>query len=174
MLPLSPLEPELAVAIVMEPESSAVPTPLVTLTAPPVLAPRPPSMDTAPPSDPLLPSLNASLQRQRASCGAVSGGLACGHGHRPAGPVLPSPTLREIAPPAPPVAIARLHRKRPRRPKSRGPGCQRHVAAHGLDSESAVAIVWSLSRPQFRRRSSHSRRRPCSPEATLDGHGATL
>ena len=36
MLPLSPLEPESAVAIVMEPESSAVPTPLVTLTAPPV------------------------------------------------------------------------------------------------------------------------------------------
>ena len=36
MLPLSPLEPgSWPVAIVMEPESSAVPTPLVTLTAPP-------------------------------------------------------------------------------------------------------------------------------------------
>ena len=34
MLPLTPLEPESAVAIVIEPESSAVPTPLVKFTAP--------------------------------------------------------------------------------------------------------------------------------------------
>ena len=40
MSPLTPEEPELAVAIVMEPESSEVPTPLVTLTAPPVDPPR--------------------------------------------------------------------------------------------------------------------------------------
>ena len=49
MLPLSPLEPELAVAIVMEPESSAVPTPLVTLTAPPSNPPDPPLICTSPP-----------------------------------------------------------------------------------------------------------------------------
>ena len=99
MLPLSPLEPELAVAIVMEPESFAVPTPLVTLTAPPVLAPRPPSMDTAPPSDPLLPSPMPafSVSAPPAALSAVV--LPAVTVTAPPGPVLPSPTLREIAPP---------------------------------------------------------------------------
>ena len=99
MLPLSPLEPESAVAIVMEPESSAVPTPLVTLTAPPVLAPRPPSMDTAPPSDPLLPSPMPafSVSAPPAALSAVV--LPAVTVTAPPGPVLPSPTLREIAPP---------------------------------------------------------------------------
>ena len=99
MSPLTPEEPELAVAIVMEPESSEVPTPLVTLTAPPVLAPTPPAMDTAPPTAPLLPSPMpaVSVSAPPAALSAVV--LPAVTVTAPPAPVLPSPTLREIAPP---------------------------------------------------------------------------
>ena len=103
------------------PESSEVPAPLSsTLAAPPVLAPTPPAMDTAPTRSPAAAITDASRQRQRASRGAVSGGLASRHGHQPRRrrqPAMPSPTPPEIAPPAPPARVARLHRKRPRRPR---------------------------------------------------------
>ena len=137
MSPLTPEEPELAVAIVMEPESSEVPTPLVTLTAPPVLAPTPPAMDTAPPTAPLLPSPMpaVSVSAPPAALSAVV--LPAVTVTAPPAPVLPSPTLREIAPPAPPVT--RLHRKRPRRPGGRLPAAMSPLTPE--EPELAVAIV---------------------------------
>ena len=100
MLPLTPLEPESAVAIggarVVRSSDAARHTHGAAR-----VAPRPPSMDTAPPSDPLLPSPMpaVSVSAPPAALSAVV--LPAVTVTAPPGPVLPSPTLREIAPPRP-------------------------------------------------------------------------
>ena len=160
MSPLTPEEPELAVAIVMEPESSEVPTPLVTLTAPPV-SPDATRDGHGATHSPAAAITDASRQRQRASRGAVSGGLASRHGHRPAGAGVAIPHAQGNRTPRAASRVARLHRKRPRRPGGRLPGCQRHVAADTGRARVGGPIVMEPDRPKSRRRSSHSRRRPC-------------
>ena len=169
MLPLSPLEPELAVAIVMEPESSAVPTPLVTLTAPPVLAPRPPGWTRRHPLTRCCPhrcqpSASARLLRrcQRWSClrsrSPPRRGRCC------------HPPRSGRSHPRAASCDARLHRKAPVAPKVEVPVVSVMLPLTPLEPESAVAIVME---PDVRVPTplSHSRRRPSSPEATLDGHG---
>ena len=65
---------------------------------------------------------DASRQRQRASRGAVSGGLASRHGHRPAGAGVAIPHAQgKSHPPAPPVAlpVSTVNAPSPRRPTPR-------------------------------------------------------
>ena len=118
-----------------------VPTPLVTLTAPPVLAPTPPAMDTAPPTAPLLPSPMpaVSVSAPPAALSAVV--LPAVTVTAPPAPVLPSPTLREIAPPAPPVALPVSTVNAPVAPEPDSPVVSAMSPLTPEEPELAVAIV---------------------------------
>ena len=160
MSPLTPEEPELAVAIVMEPESSEVPTPLVTLTAPPVFLPDATRDGHGATHSPAAAITDASRQRQRASARRCHGGLASRHGHRPAGAGVAIPHA-QAAPPAPPVALPVSTVNAPVAPEPDSPVVSAMSPLTPEEPELAVAIVMEPESSESRRRSSHSRRRPC-------------